>query len=70
MAAAGADQPFILLMAAEAMPDWLIGARPRDHEPPPPDPPLPPAPAGVDPVRWAYARDEKERKRLVREARG
>ncbi len=70
VAAAGRDQPFILLMAEERMPDWLIGARPRDHEPPPPDPPLPPAPTEVDPVRWAYARDEKERKRLVRKARG
>ena len=68
-AAAGADQPFLWLMAAEPMPDWLVGSRPSDHEPPPPAGPAPPAPPGVDPVRWAWA-DERERKRMVRAARG
>jgi hypothetical protein len=70
VAAIGADQPFLLLSAGEQMPDWLAGARPADHEPPTPDPPAPPAPPGVDPVRWAYARDDRTRKRLLREARG
>ncbi len=70
VAAGGRDQPFILLMSNEAMPGWLVGARPSDHEPPPSGgPPRPPAPPGVDPARWAEARDERERKRLVREAR-
>lgn len=69
VAAAGADQPFLWLSGAEAMPDWLTGSRPRDHEPPPPRGPTPPAPPGVDPVRWAWA-DERERKRMVREVRG
>ena len=68
VAAAGATQPFILLSGGERMPDWLVGARPSDHDPPPPPPPTPPAPSGVDAVRWAYA-DERERKRMVREAR-
>ena len=69
VAAAGADDPFLWLCGREPMPDWLVGARSRDHEPPE-GPPRPPAPPGVDPVRWAYARDDRERKRLVREARG
>ena len=69
VAAVGANAPFIWLASGERLPDWLVGARPRDHEPPPPEPPLPPAPPGVDAVRGAYA-DERERKRLVREARG
>jgi len=70
VASAGRDQPFILLMPEETMPGWLAGTRPCDHEPPGAGPPSPPAPLGVDPGRWAGARDEKERKRLVREARG
>ena len=69
VAAASADQPFIWLAGAEPMPDWLIGSRPSDHEPPPSGTPNPPAPPGVDPVRWAYA-DERERKRMVRQVRG
>jgi hypothetical protein len=69
VAAAGPDQPFIWLSGGEPMPAWLVGARPTDHEPPPPPEPPPPAPAGVDPVSWAYA-DERERKRMVRRARG
>jgi hypothetical protein len=69
VAAAGPREPFILLAGSERLPEWLVGARPSDHEPPPPPLPLPPAPKGVDPVRWAYA-DERERKRMVREARG
>ena len=36
------------------MPRWLIGARPKDHEPNEDDCP-PPPPPGVDPVRCAYA---------------
>ncbi len=52
------------------MPGWLVGARACDHEPPGGGPPSPAAPLGLDPGRWAAARDEKERKRLVREARG
>ncbi|HEX8533788.1 MAG TPA: hypothetical protein VF662_06440 [Allosphingosinicella sp.] len=69
VAAAGADQPFIWLAGSERMPDWLIGSKPSDHDPPPPASPTPPAPQGVDPVRWAYA-DERERKRMVRQVRG
>lgn len=34
----------------------------------PPDGPL--APLGVDAVAWANARDDRERKRLIRQARG
>lgn len=60
------ETPFLCLGAQ--MPSWLIGGRPRDHEPSEDDRP-PPPPPGVDPVRWAYA-DERERKRMVREARG
>lgn len=70
VAATAGDQPFLLLSASERLPDWLTGARPVDHEPPHSEPPTPPAPPGVDPVRWAYARDDRTRKRLVREARG
>lgn len=69
VAAAGADQPFLWLSGLEPMPDWLVGSRPSDHEPPPSPGPAPPAPPGVDPVRWAWA-DERERKRMVRQARG
>jgi hypothetical protein len=69
VAAAGADQPFLWLSGAEEMPDWLVGSRPSDHEPPPAPGPAPPAPPGVDPVRWAWA-DERERKRMVRQVRG
>ena len=69
VASSGENHPFLWLCGGEPMPDWLVGARPRDHEPPPPEPPMPPAPRGVDVVRWAYA-DEKERKRMVRQARG
>ncbi|QAY78450.1 hypothetical protein [Sphingosinicella sp. BN140058] len=70
VAAPADDQPFLLLSGSERLPDWLTGARPADHEPPPSAPPNPPAPPGVDPVRWAYARDDRTRKRLLREARG
>ncbi len=69
VAAAGANEPFLWLAGGEAMPAWLVGARPRDHEPPPDKGPAPPAPPGVDGVRWAYA-SESERKRMVRQARG
>jgi hypothetical protein len=68
--------PFLLLHESAAMPNWLAGTCPADHEPPPgpTTPPEgggpPPAPRGVDPVRWAAARSDAERKRLVREARG
>lgn len=68
-AAPAREERFLWLAGAEPMPDWLIGSSPQDHEPPPPPPPLPPSPPGVDPVRWAWA-DEKERKRMVRQARG
>lgn len=60
---------YMLLSTREPLPRWLTGKRPRDDEPPPPGPPTPPAPRGVDPERWAGA-DERERKRMVREARG
>ena len=57
-------------LSGDDMPPWLVGARPSDHEPPPEGPGgVPPCPKGVDAVRWAYA-DERERKRMVREARG
>ena len=68
-AAPSLEQPFLLLASAERMPRWLAGTAPADHEPPLPPPPHPPAPPGVDPVRWAWA-DERERKRMVRAARG
>lgn len=68
VAAARADQPFLWLAGAEGMPAWLVGATPRDHEPPPPPEPAPPAPPGVDAVRWAWA-DERERKRMVQRLR-
>jgi hypothetical protein len=64
VAAINPETPFLCL--GREMPSWLVGARPRDHEPSDRPPPPPP---GVDPVRWAYA-DERERKRMVREARG
>lgn len=70
VAAANRETPFLCLDGA--LPSWLVGARPRDHEPPEGAPPgggIPPCPKGVDAVRWAYA-DERERKRMVREARG
>ena len=66
VAAINRETPFLCLH--KEMPSWLIGARPKDHEPAPDDRP-PPPPPGVDPVRWAYA-GEGERKRMVREARG
>lgn len=68
VAAAGADQAFLWLAGRESMPDWLIGSRPQDHEPPPAPGPIPPAPPGIDAVRWAWA-DERERKRMVRQLR-
>jgi hypothetical protein len=65
----GRDTPFLCL-GGDDMPAWLIGARPSDHEPPPEGPGgVPPCPKGVNPVRWAYA-DERERKQMVRRARG
>lgn len=60
--------PFLLLHESAAMPGWLQGTCPADHEPPPSAPP--PAPLGVDPHRWAAAGSDAERRRLVREARG
>ena len=69
VAAPAQDAHYMLLSTSEALPRWLTGKRPCDDEPPPPTPPTPPAPKGVDPVRWAYA-NERERKRMVREARG
>ncbi len=44
--------------------------RPGPHVPPDPGGGPPPAPPGIDPERWAAARTDGERKRLVREARG
>lgn len=71
VAAANRETPFLML-GQGPMPSWLIGGRPRDHEPPPDGGPegggIPPCPQGVDPVRWAYA-DVTERKRMVRRAR-
>ena len=69
VAAPNHDAHYILLSTTERLPGWLMGKRPRDDEPKPPSPPMPPAPKGVDPVRWAYA-DERERKMMVRMARG
>lgn len=79
VAAANRETPFLCL--GERMPDWLVGARPREHEaadggpggggpggPGPTGGGVPPCPKGVDPVRWAYA-GVFERKRMVREAR-
>ena len=77
VASLGMDTPFLCL--GREMPTWLIGARPREHEPDGNgpgggDPPgggggrVPPCPKGVDPVRWAYA-DVRERKAMVRRAR-
>lgn len=68
------DTPFLCL--GERMPDWLVGARPREHEVGEDGPGgggpggngVPPCPKGVDPVRWAYA-DVTERKRMVRRLR-
>jgi hypothetical protein len=68
-AAPSRDEPFLLLSGSERLPPWLAGTTPAEHEPPPPAPPHPPAPKGVDPVRWAWA-DERERRRMVRQARG
>ncbi|HEV2865832.1 MAG TPA: hypothetical protein VGX37_04905 [Allosphingosinicella sp.] len=68
-AAQASDRPFLWLAAKQQMPRWLAGTTPADHSPPPEPPPHPPAPPGVDPVRWAWA-DERERKRMVRAARG
>lgn len=65
VASLGRETPFLCLY--KEMPRWLIGARPRDHEPADDDRP-PPPPPGVDPVRWAYA-DERERKKMIGEAR-
>jgi len=75
VAAINRETPFLCLCGE--MPAWLIGARPRDHEAAADDGPgrgpggggTPPAPKGVDPVRWSRA-DERERRRMVREARG
>jgi hypothetical protein len=67
------NMPFLCL--GERMPDWLVGARPKEHEVGPDGPDggpggdrVSPCPKGVDPVRWAYA-DVFERKRMVRRAR-
>ncbi|HEX8444117.1 MAG TPA: hypothetical protein VF631_10780 [Allosphingosinicella sp.] len=68
VAAAGRHEPFLLLATKGAMPSWLAGTCPADHEPPPP--PGPPVPIGVDKERWYRASSDAERKRLVREARG
>jgi hypothetical protein len=77
VAAINRETPFLCL--GKEMPSWLIGARPREHEPDGADPDgsgpegdgggrVPPCPRGVDPVRWAYA-DVRERKEMVRRAR-
>jgi hypothetical protein len=70
VAAINRETPFLCL--GGEMPAWLVGARPRDHEPPPERGPngggVPPCPKGVDAVRWAYA-DVRERKEMVRRAR-
>lgn len=76
VASLAAAAPFLCL--AGEMPAWLIGARPREHEPGDGGPGgggpgggarvVPPCPKGVDAVRWALA-DEFERKRMVREVR-
>lgn len=74
VASLSAGQAFLCL--GERMPDWLVGARPREHEPGVDGPGgggpgggrVPPCPKGVDAVKWAYA-DVFERKRLVRRAR-
>ena len=73
VAAVGREAPFLCL--GGDMPNWLIGARPKEHEPPENGPDggpggssVPPCPKGVDAVRWAYA-DERERKRMVQRAR-
>jgi hypothetical protein len=75
VAAQTPDQRFIWLHGRDMIPAFVAHSRPRDHEPPEacPEPvegaaPCP-APPGVDPIRWAYA-DERERKRMVRLARG
>lgn len=68
VAAQTPDQRFIWLHGRDVTPAFVFQTRPRDHEPPEGGP-MPPAPPGVDPIRWAYA-DERERKRMVRLARG
>ena len=68
VAAPGMRDLFLWLDAREPTPAWIAGARPIHHEPPEGGP-NPPAPPGVDPIHWAYA-DERERKRMVRLARG
>lgn len=68
VAAQTRDQRFLWLHGRDATPAFVTNSRPRDHEPPEGGP-MPPAPPGVDPIRWAYA-DERERKRMVRLARG
>ena len=68
--------PFVALHESMGLPSWLAGTCPAEHEPPPapPSPPEgggpPPSPRGIDPDRWAAARTDGERKRLVRDARG
>jgi hypothetical protein len=68
VAAPGRHDPFVILSEAAAMPSWLAGSTPADHEPPPPH--HPPAPPGVDKEKWYRTTSDGERRRLVREARG
>lgn len=76
IAAANRETPFLCL-GTEELPTWLIGARPKDHDADGGGPEgsgpngggVPPCPKGVDAVRWAYA-SERERKQMVRQARG
>jgi hypothetical protein len=53
---------------------WLVADPPPDTDPPPPRPRFAraasPAPLGVDQGEWARARDDRERRLLIRRARG
>jgi hypothetical protein len=53
---------------------WVPNPPPPDDDPPPPRPRFvragPPAPLGVDQREWNRARDDRERRRLIRQARG
>lgn len=53
---------------------WLTGDPPPPDSDPPPRPrlvrPATYVPRGIDPGEWENARDDRERKRLIRRARG
>lgn len=53
---------------------WLVGDPPPPDNDPPPRPrlvrPAAYVPRGIDPGEWENARDDRERRRLVRRARG